>query len=137
MAFKSAFVKKARQRGGRAGRDLSRCLRVADHTCQGVGDVGQWGSGGDWESGRGPDCAFGEGRAVNLAVLPHVLTRPFAPPPAPPHPTPQVYDRYGQGTLTSPAFAAWFGENAHWLRPYAAFCFLRDIFQVRAAAWWR
>ncbi|KAG2427622.1 hypothetical protein HXX76_012273 [Chlamydomonas incerta] len=47
----------------------------------------------------------------------------------------KVYDRYGQGTLTSQAFADWFAENAHWLRPYAAFCFLRDIFQT--AEHWR
>ncbi len=52
------------------------------------------------------------------------------PPPPPPPAVPQVYDRYGQGTLTSQVFAAWFAENSHWLRPYAAFCFLRDIFQV-------
>lgn len=44
---------------------------------------------------------------------------------------PQVYDRYGKSTLSSPQYQAWFEENAFWLRPYAAFCLLRDIFGVR------
>ncbi|GLC39071.1 4-alpha-glucanotransferase dpe2 [Pleodorina starrii] len=42
----------------------------------------------------------------------------------------KVYDRYGKATLQSPGFLSWFEANAHWLRPYAAFCFLRDIFQT-------
>ncbi|GFR48695.1 hypothetical protein Agub_g10651, partial [Astrephomene gubernaculifera] len=42
----------------------------------------------------------------------------------------KVYDRYGKATLQSPAFNAWFEANASWLKPYAAFCFLRDIFQT-------
>jgi hypothetical protein len=28
------------------------------------------------------------------------------------------------------ALQAWVTENSGWLRPYAAFCFLRDLFQV-------
>lgn len=43
---------------------------------------------------------------------------------------PQVYERYGYATTSSPAFRAWFAANADWLRPYAAFCLLRDVFQV-------
>ncbi|EFJ42152.1 cytosolic 4-alpha-glucanotransferase [Volvox carteri f. nagariensis] len=42
----------------------------------------------------------------------------------------KVYDRYGKGTLQSSGFQTWFAANSYWLRPYAAFCFLRDIFQT-------
>ncbi len=52
----------------------------------------------------------------------HCLVHPYAL---------QVYDRYGKSTLSSPQYQAWFEENAFWLRPYAAFCLLRDIFGVR------
>ena len=43
----------------------------------------------------------------------------------------QVFERYGGATTQSPGFKAWFAANAEWLRPYAAFCLLRDMFQAR------
>ncbi|KXZ50081.1 hypothetical protein GPECTOR_18g59 [Gonium pectorale] len=40
----------------------------------------------------------------------------------------KVFERYGTATLESESYKCWFAANASWLRPYAAFCFLRDIF---------
>lgn len=47
----------------------------------------------------------------------------------------KVFDRYGDATMQSRGFQSWFADNAEWLRPYAAFCLLRDLFQT--AEHWR
>ncbi|CAG9464665.1 unnamed protein product [Pedinophyceae sp. YPF-701] len=39
-----------------------------------------------------------------------------------------VFDACGNGTMTSPGFRTWFQANAHWVRPYAAFCLLKELF---------
>ncbi len=38
------------------------------------------------------------------------------------------HTRCARCPLQSPEFARWFAEAGSWLRPYAAFCFLRDLF---------
>uniref|UniRef100_A0A7S3QVA9 4-alpha-glucanotransferase n=2 Tax=Dunaliella tertiolecta TaxID=3047 RepID=A0A7S3QVA9_DUNTE len=42
----------------------------------------------------------------------------------------KVYDLYGQETLQSNDFKAWFDSQQEWLRPYAAFLILQDLFQT-------
>ena len=39
-----------------------------------------------------------------------------------------IYAEKGAKTLSSSAFKAFFNENNYWLRPYAAFCYFRDMF---------
>ena len=39
-----------------------------------------------------------------------------------------VFDRLGAQTLASQPFKDWMASNGRWLKPYAAFCFLRDLF---------
>ncbi|KAJ4706736.1 4-alpha-glucanotransferase DPE2 [Melia azedarach] len=38
--------------------------------------------------------------------------------------------------LNSSAFQKFFSENEHWLKPYAAFCFLRDFFETSDHSQW-
>eukprot|EP00252_Welwitschia_mirabilis_P024591 TRINITY_DN7346_c0_g1_i1.p1 TRINITY_DN7346_c0_g1~~TRINITY_DN7346_c0_g1_i1.p1 ORF type:complete len:954 (-),score=162.82 TRINITY_DN7346_c0_g1_i1:275-3136(-) len=38
--------------------------------------------------------------------------------------------------LNSSAFLKFFAENEHWLKPYAAFCFLRDLFETSDHTQW-
>jgi 4-alpha-glucanotransferase len=39
-----------------------------------------------------------------------------------------LYQRTGAATLASEAFKQFFKHNEHWLRPYAAFCYYRDLY---------
>jgi len=39
-----------------------------------------------------------------------------------------VFDRHGDETLTAPDFKAWLEQNADWLKPYALFCHLKQLF---------
>lgn len=41
-----------------------------------------------------------------------------------------IFDRHGPATIESSEFRGWFETNADWLKPYAAFCFLRDLFNT-------
>ncbi|MEW5319247.1 MAG: hypothetical protein WDW38_010411 [Sanguina aurantia] len=41
----------------------------------------------------------------------------------------KVFDRFWLETQSSAAYQAWFRDNSDWLKPYAAFCFLRDLFK--------
>lgn len=47
----------------------------------------------------------------------------------------RVFDTCGAAVMSTPAFADWFRDSAPWLRPYAAFLALRDIFGT--AEHWR
>ena len=39
-----------------------------------------------------------------------------------------LYQRTGAATLASEAYKEFFKHNEHWLRPYAAFCYYRDLY---------
>lgn len=39
----------------------------------------------------------------------------------------QLYKEQGEATLSSEAYRTFYRENEHWLLPYAAFCYLRDL----------
>jgi len=41
----------------------------------------------------------------------------------------KIFDLYGAETLESPEFKEWLADNREWVRPYAAFIFLKDLFQ--------
>lgn len=47
----------------------------------------------------------------------------------------QIFGAIGRATTSSPGYAKWFHSSAGWLRPYAAFCLLRDLFGT--AEHWR
>lgn len=38
----------------------------------------------------------------------------------------ELYEMMGKECLESEEYSSFFGENRHWLQPYAAFCYLRD-----------
>ncbi|KAK9799848.1 hypothetical protein WJX73_009580 [Symbiochloris irregularis] len=40
----------------------------------------------------------------------------------------ELFTRQGHAQLQDPGFKAWFKHSHEWLRPYAAFCVLRDLF---------
>lgn len=50
----------------------------------------------------------------------------------------QVYDwkQPGCRDLSSFEFTNWLASNASWLKPYAAFCFLRDLFKTADHRQW-
>ena len=41
-----------------------------------------------------------------------------------------IYDQEKKQFLGDPEFQNFFAENEHWLKPYAAFCYLRDLFNT-------
>lgn len=41
-----------------------------------------------------------------------------------------VFDRFAHETLESPSFKDWFSSNQDWLRPYAVFKVLKDLFNT-------
>jgi 4-alpha-glucanotransferase len=47
-----------------------------------------------------------------------------------------LYEAHGTETLASPAYQTWFWEQAHWLKPYAAFCVLKDQFGTNKYHTW-
>lgn len=47
-----------------------------------------------------------------------------------------TYEADGVSVLSSPDFKRFFKDNAHWLQPYAAFCYLRDLFGTPAFDYW-
>ncbi len=46
------------------------------------------------------------------------------------------YDQCRDEFLKDPEFLRFFSENEHWLRPYAAFCYLRDLFNTPDFSRW-
>jgi len=59
-------------------------------------------------------CRKGYGIGYSgIGVYPYTLT--LYPSPAVPH-------------TQAPVFTSWFAANKEWLQPYAAFCFLHDLF---------
>jgi len=46
------------------------------------------------------------------------------------------YDQSKKEFLKDPKFLAFFSENEHWLRPYAAFSYLRDLFNTPDFSRW-
>ncbi len=44
--------------------------------------------------------------------------------------TKQMFQQDGVKTLTSVEFGEFFDKNKHWLLPYAAFCYLRDVYST-------
>jgi len=47
-----------------------------------------------------------------------------------------IYDQKKQEFLNDPAFLSFFNDNEYWLRPYAAFSFLRDLFNTPDFSRW-
>ncbi len=47
-----------------------------------------------------------------------------------------IYDQKKHEFLNDPGFIAFFDANEHWLRPYAAFSFLRDLFDTPDFSRW-
>ena len=50
--------------------------------------------------------------------------------------TREIFEQEGEATLKSAEFKAFFGHNAGWLVPYAAFCVLRDQFGTADYSKW-
>ncbi|XP_024016763.1 4-alpha-glucanotransferase DPE2 isoform X2 [Eutrema salsugineum] len=48
----------------------------------------------------------------------------------------KIYDLEKDQTLNSSSFQKFFSENEGWLKPYAAFCFLRDFFETSDHSQW-
>ncbi|CAL1385793.1 unnamed protein product [Linum trigynum] len=48
----------------------------------------------------------------------------------------KVYAKEKDVILNSSAFKEFFSENEEWLKPYAAFCFLRDFFETSERSQW-
>lgn len=47
-----------------------------------------------------------------------------------------IYDQQKEEFLNDPEFLAFFAENEHWLKPYAAFSYLRDLFNTPDFSRW-
>ena len=47
-----------------------------------------------------------------------------------------LYQRTGAATLASESFKQFFKHNEHWLKPYAAFCYYRDLYGNVAFSKW-
>ena len=47
-----------------------------------------------------------------------------------------LFEEQGEATLSSDGFKAFFRDNSFWLRPYAAFCSLRDRFGTANFSCW-
>jgi 4-alpha-glucanotransferase len=47
-----------------------------------------------------------------------------------------IYDQTKREILNDPEFIAFFDDNKHWLRPYAAFSYLRDLFNTPDFSRW-
>lgn len=47
----------------------------------------------------------------------------------------KVFDLFGAELMASRDYKAWFEQNADWLKPYAVFCYLKDLFGT--AEHWR
>lgn len=47
-----------------------------------------------------------------------------------------IYKEKGSRTFASPAFRAFFKENAYWLKPYAVFCYYRDKYGTADFSRW-
>ena len=47
-----------------------------------------------------------------------------------------IFDQEGEKTLASIDFKTFYANNEHWLRPYAAFSYLRDIYQTPDFSRW-
>ncbi|KAJ7972059.1 4-alpha-glucanotransferase DPE2 [Quillaja saponaria] len=48
----------------------------------------------------------------------------------------KIFDLEKGLTLNSTSFQGFFSENKDWLKPYAAFCFLRDFFETSDHSQW-
>ncbi|XP_022874044.1 4-alpha-glucanotransferase DPE2-like isoform X1 [Olea europaea var. sylvestris] len=48
----------------------------------------------------------------------------------------KIYSQEKETILSSTSFQNFFSENQDWLRPYAAFCFLRDFFETSDHSQW-
>ncbi|CAI9782888.1 unnamed protein product [Fraxinus pennsylvanica] len=48
----------------------------------------------------------------------------------------KIYSQEKEATLSLTSFQNFFSENQDWLRPYAAFCFLRDFFETSDRSQW-
>ena len=48
----------------------------------------------------------------------------------------EMFEKYGAKVLASGEFKAFFAKNEHWLKPYAAFCALRDKFKTPDFTMW-
>ncbi|KAG5395612.1 hypothetical protein IGI04_017426 [Brassica rapa subsp. trilocularis] len=48
----------------------------------------------------------------------------------------KIFDLEKDQTLSSSSFQKYFSENEGWLKPYAAFCFLRDFFETSDHSQW-
>jgi len=49
----------------------------------------------------------------------------------------EIYDKEGSGFLKENDFQDFFHDNKHWLKPYAAFCLLRDKFGTSEFSKWK
>jgi 4-alpha-glucanotransferase len=48
-----------------------------------------------------------------------------------------VFDQQMESFLQSPAYLDFFGQNKEWLVPYAAFCYLRDLYKTANFRHWK
>uniref|UniRef100_A0A2P2MKU7 4-alpha-glucanotransferase n=1 Tax=Rhizophora mucronata TaxID=61149 RepID=A0A2P2MKU7_RHIMU len=48
----------------------------------------------------------------------------------------KIFEREKNLILSSSSFQKYFSENEEWLKPYAAFCFLRDFFEISDHSQW-
>ena len=48
-----------------------------------------------------------------------------------------IYAEKGKQTLKSDGFKEFFDANKSWLVPYAAFCYLRDLYKTPSFKWWK
>ena len=48
----------------------------------------------------------------------------------------RVYEMSGKRVVESPEFASFLTDNSHWLKPYALFCVLRDLYGTADASQW-
>jgi 4-alpha-glucanotransferase len=49
----------------------------------------------------------------------------------------EIFDAHGNSFLEDEDFKSFFKENQHWLKPYAAFCYLRDKYNTSDFSKWK